>query len=335
MHRLKTSKTVSAPGRVCFAGEDIDWISGPSILCAIGLRICSTVSLLPKNCQELLLKSEGPFNIEHHVPLTHLGQYKNNVMDYTHAAVKLIRDRGVTIPPLKIVIKSNLPASAGLSSSAAVSLSTCAALNEFFGLSLSISEICNLAYSIEGIELNTGAGQMDFYSCAFGGAIYVDSSHVPPRFIEKYKFPAGLRIIIIDTLSAHSTKNVIRWKRERLSNGDQLIREYIKHTEIAIAEMRYLFKQTNFDTFSLGKLITSCHSYLRDYMLVSTDLLNACVEVALKCGALGAKLTGTGMGGCAFALADRAKTELILESLRALPVRIYVTNVSTKGIVIH
>jgi galactokinase len=28
----------SAPGRVCFAGEDIDWISGPSILCAIDLK---------------------------------------------------------------------------------------------------------------------------------------------------------------------------------------------------------------------------------------------------------------------------------------------------------
>ena len=325
----------SAPGRVCFAGEDIDWISGPSILCAINLRIQTTISMLPKNIGEIVLKSGAPLNIEYRVPLVKLGRYQNHIMDYAHAAVKLIQNIVTIIPPIEILIESKLPVSAGLSSSAAVSIATLAALNNFFGLGLSIFEICNLAYAVEKTELKTGAGQMDFYSCGVGGILYMDSSTVPPKTIKKYNLPKNLQIIIIDTLTPRRTKDVIHWKRVRLHQGDPLLIQYIKHTEVAIRKMRNLLMQQNINTPELGEIISCCHKYLKNYMCVSTDMLNVCIETALNNGALGAKLTGTGMGGCAFALTEKKMTERIIQSLSCLPVKTYVTNISNEGIVIH
>lgn len=325
----------SSPGRVCFAGEDIDWISGPSILCAIDLRVWVKVTPLPPNYDFIILKSGYPFDIEYLIPLTDIGNYKKHVMDYVHAAVKIIRDTGIIITPLKISVSSQLPARAGLSSSAAVSVATIAALSKFFNLKLSTYEICNLAYSIENKDLKTGAGQMDFYACGLGGLLYINSATVPPNPIEKYNIPSDLNILIIDTKTPHNTSDVIRLKRQRFAQSDPQIIEYVKHTEVAIEQMRTLLKQNKPSINEISALVSSCHNYLRDYMMVSTDLINTCIEICLKKGAIGAKLTGAGMGGCLFALVSNSVVNQIKEALSEYPVKIYVTNISHQGLIVQ
>ncbi len=290
---------------------------------------------LPDDHPNLLLISKEPVNIEYHLPLSGLGKYENNIMDYVHAAIKVIRDLGVEIPPIKIEINSKLPVSAGLASSAAISVVTIAALNKFFDLKLSILEICNLAYNIEQVELKTGAGQMDFYSCGLGGIIYINSLFVPPNPILKYKIPENFQFIIVDTQTKHFTSKVIRWKRERLASKEPLIMQYIEQSELTIQKMHSLLQQENFEISEFGNYISECHYLLKDFMCVSTDLLNTCVEAALKKGALGAKLTGTGLGGCMFALIERSKIDSIVKSISNLPVKHYITGVSELGLQIH
>src|SRR5439155_11369212 len=80
----------SAPGRVCLAGEDIDWISGPAILCAINLRVSATVVALPAATDALILSSADPFFVERRVPLAEIGRYQHHPMDYVHAAVRTL-----------------------------------------------------------------------------------------------------------------------------------------------------------------------------------------------------------------------------------------------------
>lgn len=168
----------SAPGRVCFAGEDIDWISGPSVLCAIDLR---TNVVVRKNTDLYTLKTEGSQNSELNLTKEKIGIYSHKILDYTNAAIKVLEKNGVKITPLSVEITSNLPAKAGLSSSAAVSIASIAAISSFYGLDLSVNTVCDLAYKVESSELKTGAGQMDMYSCGLGGLIYLDSSTIPPK----------------------------------------------------------------------------------------------------------------------------------------------------------
>jgi mevalonate kinase len=187
---------------------------------------------------------------------------------------------------------------------------------------------------VEKDELKTGVGQMDFYSCAIGGLIYLDSGKFPPDPIEKYSLPSHLKIIIVDTLTSHNTGKIISWKRQRFLESDSLILEYIKHTEEAIQHIRSILKmsQTNVDLLEIGKTISQCHKYLKDYMLVSTQLIDTCVTESINNGAIGAKLTGSGMGGCMFALVPESLINSVVSLLSIHNVTIYITDISQEGI---
>ncbi len=202
----------TAPGRICLVGEDIDWTTGPSILCTIGLK---TKALVSESKDIFRLKTKGSLDSEIDLLKEQIGTYSHHVLDYTNAAIKVISDLEINPNPIHVEITSNLPAKAGLSSSAAVSVASVAAISSFYGLYLDTADICNLAYKVESEELKTGAGQMDMYSCGIGGLIYLDSSTTPPKDIEKFVLPDGFDIVIVDTLTPRNTADVIRDKRKR------------------------------------------------------------------------------------------------------------------------
>lgn len=320
-----------APGRICLAGEDIDWTTGPSVLCAVDLKTTAKVS---EQKDGYSLKTSGSLNSEIRLLKEQVGEYSHRVLDYTNAAIKVVNDLGIDSTPISVEITSNLPAKAGLSSSAAVSVASIAAVSSFYGLNLNTNEICNLAYKIEADELKTGAGQMDLYSSGIGGLIYLDSSTVPPSNIEKFVLPDGFDIVIADTCTPRNTSDVIREKRIRFDKKEPSIMKYIETTNEAIQQLRGLLGSNPQNVEQIGSTITHCHTLLRDYMGVSTHLIENCIKTSLENGAIGAKLTGTGMGGCMFAIVDKAKTPRLVSSLSQLPVKIYVTKQSEDGVVI-
>ena len=67
------------------------------------------------------------------------------------------------------------------------------------------------------------------------------------------------------------------------------------------------------DLDALGPLVSASHASLRDDYEVSTPELDALVAALESTGALGARLTGAGFGGCAVALARRADANRVLE----------------------
>ena len=322
----------TTPGRICLAGEDIDWITGPSILCAIDLKTKASVS---NNNDVFKLKTKGSLNSEIDLLKDQIGNYSHHVLDYTNAAIKVISDLGIKTYPITIEITSNLPAKAGLSSSAAVSVASVAAIANFYGSILDTTTICDLAYKIESEELRTGAGQMDMYSCGIGGLIYLDSSTIPPKNIEKFVLPDGFDIVIVDTLTPRNTADVIRKKRIRYANKETLIMKYVNTTNDAINEMKNILDGKVIDANKLGSSISHCHTLMRDYMGVSKNLIEECISRSLKYGAIGAKLTGTGMGGCTFALVPNCNTKQVTNSLKELPVKVYVTKPSNDGVIVN
>lgn len=329
-------KTVaaSAPGRVCFAGEDIDWISGPSILCAINLRTSVRVTALASSHSQLELQTRGSMNGVLSLPLNGIGQYTGHTLDYVNAAMKVLMDMGVEPMPLSVEVTSNLPARAGLSSSAAVSVASLKALSVFLGLQLNEQQIAHLAYLVEKDELKTGAGQMDQYSCALGGLIYLNSSTMPPSNIHKFSPPTNAELIVVDTLTPRNTAEVIRMKRGWFAQREAGILQYVEKTERLITDIYSELEQPTLDAVQLGKLITACQDTLRDDMRVSTPLLDESINACMENGAFGAKVTGTGMGGCMFALVPHDKGKQVQTALSKLSVRFYATEPSPDGVII-
>lgn len=327
------STSASCPGRVCLAGEDIDWIAGPSILCAIELRTVVTVRPTLSGATHFVLRSGEPFFTKRLVQLDDVGRYGGHVMDYVQAALKLALDIGAPTSPLEIEVASTIPPSSGLASSAAVVLATLGALNAYFGLKKSDLELFELAYLVENRELMTGAGRMDFYACGLGQAIYLDCSQVAPLRPQRLNFPTGCHLVIADTLTPRSTSTIIRGKRERLKLGDPLMLKYVEDSLKLIASMQSALSMNNPRPDNIGSMISLSHEYLRQYLMVSTPLLDTCVQDCVEAGAYGAKLTGTGMGGCMFALVPDNKLFDVVAALASHPVRVYQPDITARGLI--
>ena len=70
------------------------------------------------------------------------------------------------------------------------------------------------------------------------------------------------------------------------------------------------------DFHEVGRLMYASHASMRDDFEISTRELDAFVELAEAGGALGARLTGAGFGGCAIALVDTGQTEELRRTAR-------------------
>jgi galactokinase len=92
------------------------------------------------------------------------------------------------------------------------------------------------------------------------------------------------------------------------------------------AEGESLFLSKSFDHKRFGQLLTSQHEVLRDYLQVSTPKLERMIEAALSEGALGAKINGSGEGGCIFAYTPRG-AERVAESLKRLDTKVAIIRI--------
>jgi mevalonate kinase len=317
------------PGRICLAGEDLDWIGGSAVLSAVELTTNVTAGPPIAN-RTVTIESAGESDS---FPVDQLGRYDGGFLDHVRAATAVAAGRAaIDVPAVQLAVASTLPIGAGLSSSAAVIVATLAALNEYWRIGLSRGQICALAYEVEWSELRTGAGQMDFYSCTFGGIVHVDCRSAPPKLRGGLNMPASARIVVVDTRTPRSTKNVIRNKRERYHRRERGILRYFERVSSVVAELRQVLSSFSPTIDDVGVLVNECHEALRDDMGTSTRLIDLCVSACLDSGAAGAKLTGTGLGGCMFALVKPDHVASVLGALGELPVDIHVTSVDNAGL---
>ena len=269
------------------------------------------------------------------IGLSDMDNYDGHVLDYARAAVvALARETGIRLEPMIITITSQIPPASGLSSSAAVIVATLGAVSCYFGLNLSREKICAIAYSTEASELATGAGQMDFYSCALGSIIYLDCSNQPPQPLERFTPNMTLRPVVIDTRVRHSTKQSIFQKRQRLAREDPDLLLYVTETLSAVQGMREILLADRPCHDDICKYLFSNHESLRRYMGVSTDLIDECIGVCLDAGAAGAKLTGSGLGGCLFAFVNDAQAPELVNRLNGYPVDVFPTTLDFDGLVV-
>ncbi|MEU4391477.1 hypothetical protein [Kribbella sp. NPDC023855] len=239
-----------------------------------------------------------------------------------------------SIGGLALRARSSIPPASGLSSSAAITVATIAALDSFFGQLIPCADLLELAYATEAVALQTGAGQMDFYGCALGGVHYLDCANQPPAPVERLAMPSPVSVLVVDTRVKRSTKDIIAAKRLRWSAGEPDMMAYVQETADRVAEIRKLLGGQDSDPWELGMLINDCQTLLRDRLRVSTELIDECVARSLARGAYGAKLTGTGLGGCLFALVPPDVEDRVVTALEGLPVTVHRGRIAESGLTV-
>lgn len=324
---------VSAPGRVCLGGEKLDWMGGSVITCALeSLRVYVAAHRQPAG-EPSHIVSRHPFNTIDGFALENLAaeDVSEGPLPFVRAACHTLRAAGYPVAGVAMEIKTTLPAAAGLSSSAAVTVAVLGALNALFRLELTPERVCHLAYQAEATYLRTGCGQMDQYACGLGGVLWIDCGAVPPREMQRRTAPDDLMLVIGDTGAKHHSGANIRTMRQRVVDGEPLAREYMARTQAAVDAM-LAHAGHMWDREAVGGLVTDCHTYARDYAQTSTPALDACVEAAIRAGAYGAKLSGSGHGGCMFALTDATHADTVAAAITAAGGVAHVTPIARHGL---
>lgn len=335
---------VHAPGRVNLIGEHTDQSGGLVLPAAIDRGV--TIRAAPSSIVRLrssLTGSEASFNLATHDgsargPRSGWGRYVAAVIDELAALGR---------PPagLEGEVTSDLPAGAGLSSSAALEIAVAVALcqaAEWRPAPMALAQACQRA---EHAAVGVPCGLMDqavSLLARLGHALLLDCDSLAATHVA---LPAEVAILIIDsgiTRRLEDTPYALRSQEiaqavSALSGrrpADVAVEEFdcLAATLPAIARRRLrhvvtendrvrrvvaLLQSPDPDSAELGALLLEGHASLRDDLEVSLPAIDELVVVAIKHGAWGARMTGAGFGGSIVALVPRSRAEDVAGAILA------------------
>lgn len=228
--------------------------------------------------------------------------YYKGILSYTpdvlHGLTQVIKDVIESfkeeVDNFSVYIESTIPPERGMGSSAAVAIATIRALYDFFNRTLTYNELIKWANVSEKIVHGNPSG---IDAAIVGGerALY----YIKGKPFVPFEFNLDAYIVVGDTGREGQTKAAVEDVRQFIEFNPEEGRTLIK--ELGILTMTAKTSIEVNDAKNLGQAMTKAHIIL-DRLGVSDDKLNSLVSTALNYGALGAKLTGGGRGGCMIAL---------------------------------
>lgn len=194
---------------------------------------------------------------------------------------------------IKVSIKSNIPNERGMGSSAAVSVCVSKALFNYFDINYDIEELINISNISENIVHGNPSG-IDVNTVAYNKPLYYIKG-------EEFKvFPIDLEayLLIADSGKKGSTKEAVSDVKKMIDINPKNYK-YIEKLGELTERAKNSINNRNID--ELGNVMNMAQKVLKK-INVSNDILDEMINIALQNGAIGAKLTGGGRGGCMIAL---------------------------------
>ena len=318
-----------APGRVNLLGEHTDYNDGLVLPFAIERETLAAVAL--RDDDELRCWSRQDDGTDWHA--------------YVHGVRAALREAGVVVPGAEVVVESDVPVGGGLSSSAALTVSIATALHDLVGGTLdryALAEVCRQAESAAGAH----PGLMDPVASLFaepGSLVYFDtrSGLVEPVVADF----GGLSLLVVDTGVRHSTaaagyatrRQECRAAAELFGvdslrdldllmiadhanrpESDQLLVRRARHVLMENVRVKgaVAFLRTG-RARDVGALMHASHVSLRDDFEASSPELDVTVDAVMQAGAVGARLTGAGFGGCVILLMEPEREDAIRQAVAA------------------
>ena len=323
---------VEAPGRICLFGEHQDYLKLDVIASAISLKF--RIIATPRNDNIFKISMPDIAQEINFIP-SDVIVYENK-RDYLKAVVNILK-REYNFDFKKgynFVFKSEIPINAGASSSSVMLVAWTKLLLYLFNHSDAFSEekVANIAYRAEVVEFNEAGGMMDHYTSSIGGTLHIITKFDPIKY---EKIDTNLNgFVLVNSLQPKDTVGVLKNLKSDVLKGVEKLKEYIpdfsfekyKIEEVEnvlsnlpeeyrikiranlinhslLKEALKLLNSRNFKPEELGKLLTEHHRWLRDGLKISTPKIENMLERAIKAGALGGKINGSGGGGTMFAYA--------------------------------
>lgn len=207
---------------------------------------------------------------------------------------------------IRIHMAGDLKSVGGVGASAAVCVSLARALNSEFNLGFDDETINNIAYEGEKAYAGTPSG-IDNTASTFGGLLwFVKDLQGGPNTIDHLKVREPMRIVMGNTGITANTKAAVTGVRERKSTNPEKYQEIFDQATELSSKARQALDANDLD--EVGRLMNFNHELLQA-IEVSHPKLDELVEIARREGAIGAKMTGGGLGGYMVALTPDADTQ--------------------------
>jgi galactokinase len=316
-----------APGRVNLIGDHTDYNEGFVLPLALDLEC---VVRARRREDGVVRVHSTEFDGEVEVPAdgrTEPGRVEPPWGRLVAGVVRSLGARGRAPVGLDAELHSTVPVGKGLSSSAAVEVALALALCAEGGLALDTVELALACQEAEQLATGVPCGIMDQLVATSGdrgSALLIDCRTLA---LEAVALPAEVAVLVVDSGASRSLTETAYAERraecERIAAalGLEALRdatlEQVAHEPRArhvVTEndrvLAFADALRSGGVEALGPLLLQSHASLRDDFGVSTPELDACVERLVAAGALGARLTGAGFGGCVVALvrADEVDT---------------------------
>jgi galactokinase len=350
----RVPRIFSAPGRVNLIGDHTDYNDGFALPIAIGRR--TVVAAAQRDDRKVRVRSASlAQSAEIDLDRGDVARH-GTWLDYVEGMARSLESRDVRILGADLLIQSDVPIGAGLSSSAALEMSVGLAFVSLAGdAKVSPRDLALAAQSAERTFVGTQCGIMDQLVAAYAKpdrALLIDS-----RSLETTDVPCAMRgatILVCDTKVKHELAASAYNERRRECETsvvalkgklphlrtlrDLSLEELELHGEILSETLRRRCRHvvsenartlsavralSNDDLAEFGRLMVASHTSLQSDYEVSCAELDLCVEVATAIrGVYGARMTGGGFGGCTVNLVDdRALAELSETLVRAFEQR--------------
>jgi galactokinase len=329
-----------APGRVNLIGEHTDYNDGFVLPMAIDAG--TVVAAASRNDRIVRVRSAN-LDESAQFDLDRPGEQVRHIwLDYVEGMARSLEELGFRLGGADLLMQSDVPLGAGLSSSAALEISVGLALLGLAGIDVDRRTLAQAGQRAEHNYVGIKCGIMDQYIASLGRsghALLIDC-----RTLESTLIPMnleGITVVVCDTRVKHAlASSEYNLRREQCSRGVEILREVLpdiqalrdvseaeleryqeRLPELILKRCRHVVTE-NARTLAaadalkagdlkiMGELMYASHTSLdRDYK-VSCPELNLLVEIARSLdGVIGARMTGGGFGGCTVSLVDRSRLE--------------------------
>jgi galactokinase len=337
----------AAPGRVNVIGEHTDYNGG--FVLPIALAHTTRAAVARRDDGRLAVASRQGDGGVVELDLDELAPGRpEGWAGYPAGVVTGLRDRlsgGVSV-----LVDSDVPVGAGLSSSAALTCSVALALRDLVAPELAPPDLVELARRAENDFVGAPTGILDQSAsvlCTAGHALFLDTRDRTSEQVPLDLAGAGLALIVVDSGVTHEHAGGGYGDRRRECEeaarrlGVDFLREVedvdrlgvladgTAEGEVLLRRARHIVTENarvlgvvaelreDADPRRIGRVLTAGHESLRDDFEISVPLLDAIVESAVEAGAHGARMVGGGFGGSAIALVEADAVDAVTAAVAA------------------
>ncbi|MFV0285428.1 MAG: galactokinase [Demequina sp.] len=337
----------SSPGRVNLIGEHTDYNNGFVLPFGIDRRTWAAVAV--RDDREIHLRStfaEGEV----------VGDLDALTLDsmsgwsaYVLGVAWAMADAGIDLSGargLDVLIDSDVPVGAGLSSSAALECAAGAAFNELWGLELGKIELARFGRVAENKAVGAPTGLLDqaasmlaeddhvvFLDCdteeARPVALHlrdknlgilvinsnVDHEHATGGYGDRFASCAkGAEVLGVTTLREIGADDLPRAKELLDDETYRRVRHVVTENQRVLDTVATLGEA---GPTAIGALMDESQASMRDDFEITVPEIDLACDTAVKAGAIGARMTGGGFGGSSIALVPLDKADAIADAVRA------------------